>query len=263
MRKLLSLLLAPVFVILLWLLPALSWATASVRQEQYTAWVATAATTVTTPALGSAVLVGDTEEAWVICSCTTAPTSVIDSASQAFTLRASVNNNDTGVTIYLYTYANNASATALTVTATWATAQPYNGIWLKDITGVTSSSYQTSGGQSQGPPSPPGTGTGAISSGNVTPTSQPCLLSTISWDSGGNASSVVAGSLVSGTTGWLLSGGTAPTTTSASVRLTSTSAIAATFTNTTDGGSRDFVTMAAVYTEAAGGPHVNPIWVAL
>ena len=238
--------------LLLFLTPTLSWAVASVRQEAATAFVATAATTVTTPALGSAALVGDMEEAWAICSCTTAPSSVVDSASQTYTLRTSINDNNTGITIYLYTHANNSSATALTVTITWASAQTYNGAWLRDITGVTSSAYQTSGGQDQGPPgASPGTGVGAISSGNVTPTSQPCLLSVISWDSGGNASSVVAGSLVTGTTGWLLSGATAATTTSASMRLTSTSAVAATFTNTTDGGSRNFITIAAIYTEAS------------
>jgi hypothetical protein len=234
--------------LILCLIPLLAHAAASVRQEAHTAWTAASATTVTTPALGSAALVGDTMEAWVICSCTTAPTSVVDSASQAYTLRTSVNNNDSGATIYLYTYVNNASATALTVTATWGTGRTYNGVWLKDITGVTASSYQTAGGNSQ---TGPGTGTGAITSGNVTPSAQPCLLSTLSWDSGGNASSTVAGSLVSGTTGWLLSGATAATTTSASLRLTSTSAIAATFSNATDGGTRDFITIAAIYTEAS------------
>jgi hypothetical protein len=158
-----------------------------------------------------------------------------------------VHDNNTGVTIYLYTHVNNSSATALTVTATWGAAETYNGIWAKDITGVSSSPYQTAGGQSQ---ANPGTTTGLISSGNVTPTGQPALISSLSWDSAGNASSIVAGSQTAGSNGWLLSGGTAPTGSSGSQRVTSTSAIAMTYSNSTDGGSADFVTMAAIYTEA-------------
>ena len=241
-------------LVLLLLLPILAHATASIRGEKATAWTATAATSVTTPSLSSAALVGDTEEVWVICSCSTQPT-VTDSASQTYTFRLSGTDNNSGVTIYLFTHVNNSSATALTATATWGSAQTYNGIWLRDITGVSTSPYQTSVALNQCSPSgctaTAGTGPGAITSGNITPTSQPALISSISWDDGGNFSSTVNTSGgITGITGWLLSGATAATTTSSSVRVTSTSTTAMTYTNATDGGTRHFITMAASYTEA-------------
>lgn len=224
--------------------------TAAVRQEATQNWSSASVTSVTSTAFASACQVGSLIEAWIIWNtATTQPSSVVDSAGQSYTFRSSVFDNNDGITVALYTFANNQSATALTVTATWASAKAYCAAWTKEITGVTTSPFQTAAGQDQ---ASPGTGTGVISSGNVTPTSQPCLLSALSWDDGGGATSVVAGSLTSGISGWLLTGGGgAATTISASQHLTSTAPIAATFTNTTDGGTRRFITIAAVYTEAS------------
>jgi hypothetical protein len=226
--------------------------TASVRQEAPSLITAASATSVTSPAFSSPCLVGSLIEVYVYWNTnSTLPSSVVDSASQNYTYSGTVvtDSND-GTNLALYTFANNQSATALTVTATWAGAKAFRGIWPKELTGVTTAPYQTSTGQDQ---AAPGAGTGAISSGNVTPTAQPCLLSAMSYDDGGNASSVVAGGLSFGTNGFLISGDTAAGGTSGSQRLTSTSAIAATFTNSTDGGARRFMTIAAVYTEAASG----------
>lgn len=224
--------------------------TASVRQEAPSAWTAASATTVVSPAFSSACQVGNLIEVYVLWNGTTRPSSVVDSASQSYTYSGtSAYDNNSGLTIALYTFPNNQSATALTVTATWASAVAYRGIWPKELAGVTASPYQTSVGQNQATGSP-GTGTGAITSGNVTPTSQPSLLSSLTFDDGGNAASVVAGSLTLGTTGLLLSGNTDASGTSASEILTSTSATAATYTNTTDGATRSFLTFAAVYTQA-------------
>ena len=223
---------------------------ASVRQEAPSAWTAASATTVVSPAFSSACQVGNLIEVYVLWNGTTPPSSVVDSASQSYTYSGtSAYDNNSGLTIALYVLPDSQSATALTVTATWASAVAYRGIWLKELAGVTASPLQTSTGQNQATGSP-GTGTGAITSGNVTPTSQPSLLSSLTFDDGGNAASVVAGSLTLGTTGLLLSGNTAASGTSASEILTSTSATAATYTNTTDGATRSFLTFAAVYTQA-------------
>ena|ERR1700684_512393 len=233
--------------------------TIALRQEAPGPLTAAAVTTVTTPAFGSNCLIGSAIAVWLQWGGSTLPTSVVDSASQAYTFSgvSAFDTND-GVTLALYYKLNNASATALTVTATWATGQPFQGIWAAEISGATASPYQTGAGQDQ---VAPGTGTGVISSGNVTPTSQPCLLYAVSNDDGGNASSVVAGGLTQGTTGFQLSGSTAPGGTSAYQRLTSTSAIAATFTNTTDGGTRRFLTLASVWTEASSGSTATIAWV--
>lgn len=224
--------------------------TASVRQESATNTNSTAVTSVTTPAFGSNCLAGSLIEAWIIWAGTTNPSSVQDSAGQTYSFKNSVYDANDGTTLALYVLPNNASTTALTVTATWASAVGYQGIWAKELTGVTSSPYQTSAGQDQ--PSP-GTTAGLISSGNVTPTAQPALISALSSDDGGGAAST-ANNGTQGITGWTLSGsGNAPGGTSSSLRVTSTSAVAMTFSNSTDGGTRRFLTMAAVYTEASGG----------
>jgi hypothetical protein len=253
MRKLLW----PVLTAFLFLIPSLSWSVASVRQESASAVTSTAVTTVTTPAFGSNCLTGSLIEVWVIWAGSTNPT-VADSASHSYTFKNSIFDSNDGSTLAVFILPNNSSTTALTVTATWSVAVGYQGIWAKEITGVTISPYQTSAGQDQCPSgcgSTAGTGAGAISSGNVTPTSQPALISALSNDDGGGASST-ANNGTQGITGWTLAGsGDAAAATSSSLRVTSTSAVAMTFTNATDGGTRHFLTMAQVYTEAsAGGP---------
>lgn len=224
--------------------------TASIRQEWPGTWSATSATTTSSGAATSSCLVGSTIAVWVVWSngAGTQPTSVVDSASQTYTYSGTtVFNNNTSLNVALYYLKNNASATQLNVTATWASAQTYLGIWPAEIQGVTANPFQGAGGQSQ---DSPGSSVGAISSGNVTPTSQPALLYAICMDSRGGAVSTVAGSLNTGVAGWLLSGNTASSGLSANLRLTSTSAIASTFTNATD-ATASFLTVSSVWTEAA------------
>jgi hypothetical protein len=226
--------------------------TASVRQEAPSGITAASGTTVATPAFGGTCLVGSTLEVYVFWNGgagSAAPSSVIDSAGQHYTYGGTtVSDSNDGTNLAVYYFPNNASATALVVTATWTSATTFRGAWAKEITGVTASPFQVIPvGQDQ---VSPGTGVGAISSGNITPSAQPCLLSALSYDDGGNAASVVAGSLVTGTTGFLITGNAAAGGTSASQRLTSTSPVAATFTNATDGGTRRFMTIVATYTEA-------------
>lgn len=236
--------------------------TATVRQEWPSAWSAASSTTVASGAASSSCLIGSTITAWVLWSnnASTLPASVIDSASQTYTYSGTtVFNNNTGLNWALYYFKNNASATQLSITATWGAAQTFLGIWPGEITGVsTSAPYQTSGGNSQ---DNPGTGTGLITSTNVTPTSAPALLYAISIDSHGGASSVVAGSLSAGTTGLLLTGNTAPSGTSGTQQLAATTPIAGTFTNATDGSGASFLTLASVWTPSASGNTASIAWV--
>lgn len=235
--------------------------TASVRQEWPSAWIAASSTTVASGAATSACLVGSSILAWVVWANngSTLPTSVVDSASQSYTYSGlTIFDNNTGLNLALYYLQNNASATALTLTATWAAAQTFTGIWPAEITGVTATAFQAKSGN---PQDSPGTGTGAITSTNATPTAQPCLVHALSFDAAGNAASTVAGTLGAGTTGLKLSTSTAASGTSGSVRLTSLTAYASTFTNGTD-GTASFLTGQSIWTEAGAGTNTASIaWV--
>lgn len=234
--------------------------TISVRQEWPSGQTAASATTVASGAATSTCLVGSTIAALVLWNSgtSTLPTSVVDSASQTYTYSGvNVFDNNTSLNFALYYFQNNASATALTITATWATAKTFRGIWPVEFTGASATAFQTAIGNAQ---DGQGGTTGAITSTNITPTSQPCLLHAVSFDATGGASSTVAGGLSAGTTGLLLTGNTAPGGSSGSQRLTSTSAIAATFTNATDTGA-SFLTLASTWTEAASGNTATIAWV--
>jgi hypothetical protein len=223
--------------------------TIAVRQEWPSAWTAASATTVASGNASSSCLAGSTIGVWVVWSGAQAslPSGVVDSASQTYTYTSITGyNNNTGLNVALYKLENNTSATQLAITATWAAAKTFRGIWPFEISGSATTAYQTAASNSQ---DSPGATTGALTSGNVTPTSQPCLLHGFALNSSGNAVNVVAGSLSAGTTGLLLSGNSFASGASGSQRLTSTSAIPATFTNTTDGGSHSFLTSASVWTE--------------
>ena len=113
---------------------------------------------------------------------------------------------------------------------------------------MTTAPYQTSVGLDQ---VAPGGGTDAITSGNLTPTAQPFLLSSVSFENGGNQASLTDTGFTAGITGWNLVGaGNADSTTSESKRVTgSLAALAATYSNATDGPTRRMLTIAASYTE--------------
>lgn len=225
---------------------------ASVLQEAATTSVTSAsATTVVTPAFGLNCTVGSTIECYVTFAHTTAPTSVVDSASQTYTLATSVYDGNDDQTLGLYTFKNNQSTAKLTITATFATSTPFRGAWSKEIGGVTTSPLQTqSGHYSPGP----GGGAGAISMGSVTPTAQPGLLSAVCYESGIGSvpATPTCNTGAQGTTGWNL--GSAPNlAVSSSQRLLSTSTTAATFT-TTDVSGSFFLAIGAIYTEGSSGP---------
>ena len=225
--------------------------TITVRQESPQANIGSASTTtLVSNALSSAALVGSgIEVAFLWNANSTLPTSVIDSAGQHYTYGGlTITDNNDGVWMAIYYLNSNTSATALSVTATFAAAQTFYGPpHIKEISGTSGWQGVTPVGADQ---LAPGTGVGAISTGNITPTAQPCLASSYSYDDNGNgASSVVAGSLVAGTTDWV--GGSSNELTTASQRLTSTSAFASTFTNTTDGGTRRFLSIQSLWTESS------------
>lgn len=238
--------------------------TIALRQEWPTAWTAATATTVVSGTPGSACLVGSGIGCWVLFdggAGSTLPSSVVDSASQSYTYTGTVvTDNNSGLNWALYRLNNNASATSLILTATWAAAIGYRGLWPFEISGT--SGYQTSTGNDQSPPAGGG-GVGAITSGATGTLIQPCLAHVVSVDSQANGLSTVVSPLVTGvgSPGLLLSGNSFSSGVSGSVRLTSTSPFTGALTNATDGPTASFLTGVSVWTEQASGNTASIAWV--
>jgi hypothetical protein len=226
----------------------LAHANASILQEQPQArtgagvtQVSTAFTLNCTP--GSTIEVGVTFNHTIGAY---APTSVVDSASQTYTLKASSYNGANDATIAVYIFQNNTSSAKLTVTVTWATAPGAEGVWPREVGGVTSSPYQTSITNYQ---SVATTSADAITTTTVAPTSAPALVSGWQLEGFPSVASVAGTGETAGQTGFGNWGVTE------SKRVTSTSAVASTWTNTTDGGTSGlgFATIEMIYTEASTG----------
>lgn len=224
-----------------------AFATAAVFEEVASSIDTSLNTSASSGSFASACPTGATVEAYVLAVGNATPSSVADSADQAYTLRTSIYDSNSNLTFALYTLANNQSATTLSVTATWAASTYNNGVWAKCLTGVTAAAYQTSIANYQ---INPGTAANAITSTALTPSEQPALLSAVSASGGGNALTAGSG-FTAGTIGFSVQA------LSESVLLMSTSAIPATYTDATDGDSRDYLTIAAVYTSASTPPPVS------
>lgn len=218
-------------------------AAASILQEKSQARSG-AATTRASTAFTNNCVTGSTIEAWVTFNGTVAPATVIDGALQVYTFKDSVYNPTNDYTLALYIFQNNASVTKLVVTATWAVAGTGEGVWTREVGGVASSSFQVSKNAFQ---SVATTSADAITTGNITSiTTAPALISAMQEEGFASVNSVAGTGFTSGTTGFGTWG------VSESKRITVTTAVPATFTNTTDGGTAGlgFNTLAAVYTEA-------------
>jgi hypothetical protein len=242
--------------LMLFMLCGLVHAQGSVRQESpQSINTSSPTTTWSSTAFGSAVLVGSTIEVWITndtSASTAAPTSVVDSCSHTYTLQKQINDVTQTQQLLLYTFSNNACNSLITVTATWAIPTAGQGVWTKEIAGVSTTSFQTQAGQLQ---TSPGATTNAITSGSATPTSQPCLMSAFSLrPSAPSAFAMTSGTgFTSGANGFGNSSGSPSRALSESQHLTSTSAIPATFTDATNGGSGDYMTITAVYSDASSG----------
>lgn len=208
-------------------------------------------TTYTVQAFGSNCTVGSYVEVVAIWagSPTNIPTVNDGVNSGNYTQHGAVfqDSND-GTNLCAFVFHGNTSTAKLAPVLTWATAVTYRGAHSKEVGNVTA--VQQVVGQDQ---ASPGTTAGAIStSATGTLATSPALFSVSSSDDGGGASSVIVSPLTGGTTDWILTGGGGiPGLTTGSMRVTSTTSIAGTLTNTTDGGSRRFLTLGIVYTENA------------
>lgn len=198
---------------------------------------------------GSAMAIGDYIEAYITWgdTVTTNPTSVIDSASQNYTLRVSFHDTTQGQYVALYTFPNNASHTALVVTATWATGPVSQAIWVKEISGVNGIISFT--GQTL---ATPGTGNGAISTGTLTNGSsvQPNFASSLfcllhGSTGAGHIVPFAPSGVVTGVTGWAGSGAVAAL--SASVNTSTGTPYPMTATDATYGASETYDSLGVLY----------------
>ncbi len=142
-------------------------------------------------------------------------------------------------------WASNSVTGSLTITVTYANSANSNRqIGVMEFSGC--SAFQVAHDQQQ---IGPGSGTDAVTSGNATPTSQPAMVAGFTWDVTGITvePSVGTGFTLGGRIG--VGSGSLKTLAFEYQRITSTSAIAAKFTNS--GGDTFFITHMAVFTETA------------
>lgn len=238
------------------ILPFRVHATASVLQENMSL-ANTSGTSVTSNALGTNATVGSLIEAWLMyydSSGTLTPTSVTDSAGQTYTFQKKISYES--YDLALYTFADNQSASTLTVTADFAASNAFLLAGIREIGGVTASPIQTGTGAPVGQAQPnPGGAANAISSGSLTPTAEPCLLSVVSfYFPVGNPPSTAGTGFTLGSYGWPFD--SINTTTTESERLTTLTTTAGTFTNSEGGPTGNFLTIAVLYTEAVFTPSI-------
>lgn len=225
---------------------------AAVLQEVPMSYGQAATTSIVTAAPAAPCTVGSTIEASFAWGSNATPSQVKDSANQIYTLGKVLYDSVHAQSLAVYVFQNNQSATPLQVTASFAVAQSYNGAGLKEITNVGALQGGTGApvGNSQ---VVPGTGANAISGGNVTPTQQPCLLSSTCLETHGpkNAAIAAGTGLTLGTRGF--TAGANPWNATESKRLTATTQLAATYTDATDGASAGYtyLTITLLYNEAA------------
>lgn len=135
------------------------------------------------------------------------------------------------------------AAGTFTVQANFGTSNAFRGIAVHRFSGLTGSGALVGAAQTA-----PGTGADGLSSGNLTPASQPALLLGVSTDYNGFTVNVGTG-FTSSAVYTSVNTANGSYTTSETKRLTSTSAVAATFTATSS--PQNFVTLAYWAAEAA------------
>lgn len=238
-----------IFIFALLFVGSATFAAGAIRQESSTPNINLgSSTTTTTPAFGTNCLIGSAIEVYVTwsSSLTDAPSMVQDSAGQNYTLVPNTTlytaPNSTSISIYLLQ--TNASATALTVTATLPNAPTGTAIWAKEITGV--GIFTAGNGQDQ---SAPGTGTDVISTGAITGTpTAPYFISSLTTNAHGDSPAPVAGTgFTSTSTGWNYSGNPLSRSESKAVASGSTPN-SATYTDATFGAtSGEYLTVGVLY----------------
>lgn len=232
--------------------------TASVLQDSPQAIAAGSSLTVVSTAPASNCAVGSIIECWVTTDTNSVPSTVQDSAGQSYSLQASFWDATNTTFLALYTFLNNQSATALTITVTWGAGKTSRGAWMREIGGCNAIQASTAAPSIRNAAGT--TATDGVAGNAYTPTAQPCLISSLAMLTGSIASGTPASGtgFAAGATGWVLP--TNPQAISESIRLTALSAKTPTFTSAANGSSTWSIG-AIVYTEGAfaGGGSFPPV----
>lgn len=200
-----------------------------VAQTQSNQTTATATGTTLTRTYANAVIPG---------SCLVADVQCTDVASETFSVSDSVNGSwgaavqsvDDGTkTTARFLFPNTAAGTPV-VTVTYGITALNRGLWINEVRNAAVSPLDGSAGQTQ---ASPGNGTDAITSGTATNTNQPGLILGLSFDDRTVAPVAPAPgtAFIDNGAGWTFAGGNQARL--ESKRITTTTAVAATFTGTT------------------------------
>ena len=202
----------------------------------------TLATTLTVTAGNSLYIVAYINDTFTISSVANS-----GADTQTATLIGSLSDPTSGEHAYHYYVTNLASSGSVTVTLTASlSTADFKSIAVWEVSGCTTAAPTAIATPNLQRPAP--AGTDAVTSGSITPTSQPCLLIGVCINvSSTNVATIGTGFTSAGAAFW-------PTFGSACKaeyqRLTSTAATAATFTR---GAADDYITHAAIFYEAGGG----------
>lgn len=215
-------------------------------------------TTLATPStgtgsFGAACTVGSGIEVWATCSADGTPPALTDSAGQSYGVpkASSFNAGFGNQAVFVWTLDSNASATKLTHTITYGTAQTGKGIFVKEIAGPVA--FNNAGINLQ---PVPGAGANVITSGTITPTVVNTFLSAISMEVFlGNGSNLAAGTnyALNAAVFWKFGGATVLAKAEERTTLLGTlTATAATYTDATNGASGTYVTGLVMWAPASG-----------
>jgi hypothetical protein len=136
-------------------------------------------------------------------------------------------NGQYGFRVY---YSYNSASGSTTLTWTPNTAVQYPGIYVAQFSGIKTASDPLTGTPSFGDQASPTTSTDAVTSGNTTPGGQPALIFGFAMECPGNGNAASGTGFTGLTAVWDYEGATPTTAKPEHKRVTSTSAIAATFT---------------------------------
>lgn len=218
---------------------------ASIRQE-IAGNFTTASSTSAANTFASACLAGSTIEVWVTSGTNGTQPTVSDSAAQSYTQQATAIDGTDPQTLTLFTFQNNASATALTVTASWgATSVSNRGVWLREITGVGAAPLQNSTAVFK---ASPGVGADSIQTTTAISGTAPMLVSALAHANNAAPTAGVGTGFILGTSGWQQNGAGVGLAVSESQILIANTSVYGSFTNSNPGGSGNFIVGVAVYT---------------
>lgn len=171
-----------------------------------------------------------------------------DPTNGPYTLVDTNVNATDGVRMAQFVVLNSAS-TAVTVTITPNASAEFLGIWIQEIGGV--SGWDSPLGHVMNLQPAPGSGANAVSSGNLTPSTQPGLLVALTADTSGLGGTLTAGTgFTSGAAGWNF-GSAGNSALSESLHYITTTAKAATFT--TGNAGDNYMTAAMLFIEGTSG----------